>query len=74
MLSKASSKMMSVKSAVERCKSTLCDAGKHVFRGATAAPYLEEVGLSTNILNDGAWINTEADRVSLIIFLKDYFF
>jgi hypothetical protein len=39
--------------------------GKHVFRGAVAAPYLEKQGLPTYVLNDGKWTTDgNVDKVS----------
>jgi hypothetical protein len=42
--------------------------GKHVFRGAVAAPYLEMVGLKPNTLETVAWTtNLSADKVAAAI-------
>ena len=39
--------------------------GKHVFKGAIAAPYLEMVGLKPNTLDSVAWTtNLSADKVA----------
>lgn len=41
--------------------------GKHLFRGAVAAPYLAKHGLSTNVLESSAWAtNGQADQVRKI--------
>jgi hypothetical protein len=39
--------------------------GKHLFKGAVAAPYLQKVGLPANTLDSNAWTtNGNADKVS----------
>ena len=39
--------------------------GKHLFKGAVAAPYLTKQGLPTNVLETAAWTtNGQADQVS----------
>ncbi len=41
--------------------------GKHLFRGATAAPYLTKYGLATNVLDSPNWTtNGQADQVRKI--------
>ena len=42
--------------------------GKHVFRGAIAAPYLTAAGLPKNILDDPSWTtNGSADKIAAAI-------
>jgi hypothetical protein len=45
--------------------------GKHVFRGAVAAPYLEKHGLPNNFLDNPKWVKGEqTDQVCSIFGFK----
>jgi hypothetical protein len=47
-------------------KASLEGFGRHLFKGAVAAPYLEAQGLSKDTLNDSAWTmdGAKADKVA----------
>ena len=50
-------------------KASLEGYGRHLFRGAVAAPYLEAQGLAKNTLDDHKWASDEvaADKVAAAV-------